>query len=68
MSSRNADKAFVSHCDHDYNYVVRIQTAGVLCSIPIYKRATQYYGINTAMGIEKASKNRITATICSYIY
>ena len=33
MSSRNADKAFVSNCDHNYNYVVRIQTAGVLCSI-----------------------------------
>ena len=40
MSSGNANTAFVSNCDHDYNCVVLIQTAGVLCSIPMYKHAT----------------------------
>ena len=25
MSSENADIAFVSNCDHDYNYMVHIQ-------------------------------------------
>ena len=39
VSSGSADTAFVSNCDHDYNYVVHIQTAGVLCSVPMYKRA-----------------------------
>ena len=40
MSSRHAYTAFVSNCDHDYNYVTHIQTAGVLYSIPMYKCAT----------------------------
>ena len=40
MSSRNANTAFVSNCDHDYNYMARIQTARVLCSVSMYKCAT----------------------------
>ena len=40
MSSRkNVDTAFViSHCDHDYNWLCGacIQTAVVLCSVPMY--------------------------------
>ena len=55
MSSGNADTTFVSNCDHDNNYVTCIQTAGILYSVPIYKRATQYYGINGAVDIKKAS-------------
>ena len=55
MSSGNADTTFVSNCDHNNNYVVCIQTARVLCSVPMYKRATQYYGINATMDMKKAS-------------
>ena len=64
MSSGNADKAFVSNCDHYYNWCV----FKALCSVPIHKRATQYYGINAAMDIKKASQNGIIATIQLYSY
>ena len=54
MSSGNADTAFVSNCDHDYNYMMHIK---VLCSVPMYKRATQYYGINATMDTKRLLKN-----------
>ena len=52
MSSGNTDTAFVCNCDHDYNFMWRVFK--VLYSVPMYKRATQYYGINAAIDIRKA--------------
>ena len=38
MFPGKAHAAFVSNCDHNYNYMVRIYK--VLCSVPMFKCAT----------------------------
>ena len=47
MSSGNADTAFVSNCDHDYNYMARIKSIScvVLQCINVLHSD---YGINDA--------------------
>ena len=66
MPSGNADTAFVSNCDHNYNYVARIQTACV-----VFQCINVLHSITELMllGYQKDFlKNGFIATIILYSY